>query len=99
MAGRCGGGPGPQPVGAASRRALLAVCMAASLRGGRARQEPAPTMRRGGGRPRAAGHCLTLGPKAHLGPEGRVGFAGPPYRTWPSKLHELMRTKFTQRPV
>jgi hypothetical protein len=28
---------------------------------------------------RAAGHCPTLGPKAHLGPEGRVGFAAPPY--------------------
>jgi hypothetical protein len=27
----------------------------------------------------AAGHCPTLGPKAHLGPEGRVGFAVPPY--------------------
>jgi hypothetical protein len=27
----------------------------------------------------AAGHCPSLGPKAHLGPEGRVGFAAPPY--------------------
>jgi hypothetical protein len=27
----------------------------------------------------AAGHCPTLGPKAHLGPEGRVGLAVPPY--------------------